>query len=131
MKFFDIISNLIPGGFLSEREASALSALDPQKFYVENVRSILNVSSSYALKVCETAVRQGLFEKRIEVYCPDGAVVASAKTEKDLPPIVRCWKEENGLHEEVEIPTASLRKEKFYRLNEASTQPYSRPACRV
>lgn len=131
MKFFDIISNLISGGFLSAKEAEALTTLDPSKIYIENVRSILNVSSSYALRICETAVRQGLFEKRIEVYCPDGGVVASAKTEKDLPATVRCWKEENGLHEEIEIPTASLRKEKFYRLNEASTQLNSRPTCRV
>jgi len=121
MKFFDTIRNFISEGFLSEKEAEALTTLDPSKIYIENVRSILNVSSSYAMRICETAVRQGLFERRIEVYCPDGGVIASARTETELPATVRCWKEEDGHHEEIDIPTASLRKEKFYRLNEAST----------
>ena len=115
----------MPGASLSGKEAEALSALDPRKIYVENVRSILNVSSSYALRICETAVRQGLFEKMVEVHCPDGAVVASAKTEKDLPSVVRCWKEEDGFHEEVEVATASLHKESFYRLNESPAQSHA------
>jgi hypothetical protein len=112
----------MPGAFLSEKEAEALAALNPDKIYVENVRNILNVSSSHALRICETAVRQGLFETGIEVLCPDGAVVASAKKEEELPERVPCWKEEDGHMEEVNIATSSLDKKKFYRLNESFAQ---------
>src|SRR5437899_474722 len=43
-KLFQIISNVVPAPALSEREALELARLNPDKFYVENVRSILGVS---------------------------------------------------------------------------------------
>lgn len=98
-----------------------LSRLNPDKIYPENVRSILGVSHGIAVGICETAVRQGLFQTGIEVLCPDGTVAAIAKTEKELPKIVRCWMEQGGFPEEVDLPTDTLEKHKFYRLNENST----------
>jgi len=97
-----------------------LSRLNPDKFYIENVRSILGVSHVAAVQICEAAVRQGLFERRVEVVCPDGAVAASADTEANLPETVRCWHEEEGLLEPEELPTKQLEKTTFYRLNDKS-----------
>lgn len=88
---------------------------------MENVRSLLGVSYNTAVDLCEAAVRQGFFSRNIEVMCPDGAVAASAATEAQLPPTVRCWIREDGHLEEVELPTRSLDKIVSYRLNESSS----------
>lgn len=127
-KLFQIIERVAPPG-LSGREAELLARLDPEKFYVENVRSILGVSYASAVRICETAVRQGLFERRVEVKCPDGAVAASANSEARLPKTVRCWTAEEGALEPMELPTKDLEKSTFYRLNDSSDSvSYSQPA---
>jgi hypothetical protein len=126
---FQIISRIVPVTRLSEKEAELLSRLNPDKFYVENVRSILDVSYTNAVRICETAVRQGLFERRVEVKCPDGAVAASADIEANLPETVRCWIQEGGHLEPTELPTRDLEKAIFYRLNDSSTSiSYSQTA---
>ena len=111
-RLFRRIASLIFGEGLPEKQAAALARLNPEKIYVENVRSVLDISAWRAKQICETAVRQGVFEKRIEVLCPDGVVATSAPSEEQLPPKVICW--EN--YEEVEVPTQQLRKNVFYRL---------------
>ena len=112
--FFDTISNFVPG--VPRGTDAAISRLNPDKIYLENVRSALGVSSQRALDICEAAVRQGLFQRGVEVACPDGAIAASADTESGLPAHVRCWMEDEGHLEEVEIQTDTLPKIAFYRL---------------
>jgi hypothetical protein len=113
-KFFDSISKMVPGDPLSGR-VEAIAKLNPDKIYVENVRSALGVSTGKAQQICETAVRQGVFDRYVEVLCPDGAVAACAKVESQLPAKVSCWTEREGELEEVEIPTNALAKTTFYR----------------
>jgi hypothetical protein len=127
-RFFEVISNLLPErAFVGDLEA--LSRLNPNKIYVENVRSTFGISTRRAERYCETAVRQGLFSKFIEVRCPSGEVAAWATSENTLPDTVRCWKEENGDYEEAYVPTRDLPKSFFYRLNDAaSTNSYASPS---
>ena len=115
----------VPG--LSEKEAKLLSTLNPEKFYIENVRSIMDISYASALRICEAAVRQGLFIRGVEVKCPDGAVAAAADKETELPEIVRCWHLEDGHYEPEELATRDLEKSTFYRLN-ATSEPYKKSA---
>lgn len=119
-KFLETISRIIPGDMLSGKE-EAIARLNPDKFYVENVRSVLGVSNHKAVQICESAVRQGLFRRGIEVLCPDGSIAASADAEAGLPSTVHCWSDEGAHPEEVELPTSSLPKIAFYRLNDEST----------
>lgn len=129
-KLFQIISRVVPAsGALSEKESKLLVALNPKKFYVENVRSLLGVSYKSALQICETAVHQGMFERAVEVRCPDGSVAATAETEEELPREVRCWKNIDGFPEPEMMSSTSLEKVFFYRLNEsAGSAPISRSA---
>jgi hypothetical protein len=127
-KFFDTISRLFPGDPYSGKE-EAIARLNPDKIYLENVRSVLGVSTARAARFCEIAVRQGLFRRGVEVVCPDGAVAASAETEADLPKTVRCWAEDKGNLEELEIETNSLPKITFYRLNDKSASRLFGPAA--
>jgi hypothetical protein len=117
-KLFQTISGVLPAFSLSDKEAKELARLNPDKFYVENVRSILGISHASAVRICETAVRQGLFDRRIEVVCPDGAVAASADIEANLPETVRCWRQEDGHYEVEEMVTANLQKTTFYCLHD-------------
>lgn len=127
-KLFQAISRIIPAPNLSPEQAEILSRLNPDKFYAENVRAILGVSDASAVRICEAAVRQGVFERRVEVICPDGAVATSAATEEELPTTVRCWQREGGFLEPEELPTASLIKSTFYRLHERDSVPFGQTA---
>jgi hypothetical protein len=129
-KLFQIISKITPPSQgLSEKQAELLSRLNPDKIYVENVRSILGVSYKSALNICETAVRQGVFQKGVEVKCPDGSVAVTAPSRDQLPPEVRCWKQEDGHPEPEMLSTADLETTIFYRLNdEAGSEPYGKTA---
>ena len=127
-RFFEAISNLLPERtFVGDPQA--LTKLDPNKIYIENVRSVFQISFRSAERYCEAAVRQGIFSKFVEVHCPDGAVAASSEFEKSLPEIVRCWKEQNGDYEELWIPTRDLSKTVFYRLNDEAASTRSHPSA--
>jgi hypothetical protein len=98
----------------------SLSRLDTGRFYVENVRSVLGVSHGAAQRICDTAVRQGLFERVIGIERPDGSIAATATAEADLPTSVRCAVQVGDFLEEVEYQTSELPKLTFYRLHEES-----------
>jgi hypothetical protein len=100
-----------------------LARLNPDRFYVENVRALLGVSHRTAQRICDTAVRQGAFVQRVGVLCPDKNIGASAETESGLPEYVRCVVEQDGEYEEIELRTDALERITFYQLDdeEAST----------
>ena len=118
-RLLTIIRKLVPAAPVAV-DVKALTQLDPEKIYVENVRSVLDISYKEAEAICETATRQGLFEKGIEVLCPDGSVGAIADTETHLPERVECWFEEEGHLEPREMDTHDLQKVTYYRLNKPS-----------
>ena len=118
-KFLDLISKVVPIDPVAGLEKE-LSHLNPDKIYLENVRSILHVSAQTAFDVLETAVRQGFMRKGIEVRCPDGYVAVTADVDQQLPKSVRCWQEENGETLQVEMPTDKLEHVTFYKLNDKS-----------
>jgi hypothetical protein len=116
-KFLDTISSFVPGS-PSARLAEVIAGLNPDKIYLENVRSALGVSSVKAQRICESAVRRGVFRRGVEVACPDGSAGASAQNESELPKTIRCRQEERGDFDEIEIATDTLPKTVFYRLND-------------
>lgn len=116
-KFFRTISSLVPDRWLAA-DLGALSRLNPDKIYVENVRSVLGTTTARARFICEIAVRQGVFMRRVEVLCPDGSVGASAPIETELPETVHCWLEENGDLREITLATAQLTKTTFYQFHD-------------
>jgi hypothetical protein len=120
--WFEKFLNTIARRFPSKRlPPEVLAKLNPDKIYVENVRSLLDVSYSSAVEILEEGLRKGWLLSGFEVRCPDGTVAAIAETERELPPVVTCTGEEDGHPTEIEIPTNSLKTEKFYRLNDSAT----------
>jgi len=97
---------------------SRLAKLDPDHIELENVRSLLGVSTPAARQICETAVRRGVFRRRVQILCPNNAVALTADESTQLPEAVRCREEIEG-HLEVEyVPVSELRKVHFYCLND-------------
>jgi hypothetical protein len=97
--------------------AKRLSELNPQRINIENVRSIMDVSTARARLICETAVRRGILRRQVLVLCPDDAVAASAPSKERLPPKVRCKIEVDGNWEEETLPTSDLRTMEVFSLN--------------
>jgi hypothetical protein len=117
-RFFNSMTQWLPHSVLSLDEARKLSELDPQKIYIENVRSLLGVSYDRAHKICEAAVRQGFFTRGIEVLCPNGDVAVAVEGDAPLPATVLCWEQADDGPEQIERPTSGLRKLPYYKLNE-------------
>ena len=98
-------------------DLKALSRLNPDRFQIENVRSLLGVSAPAAIRICETAVRQGVFLRKFDVLCPDGSIAASGADPEQLPKVVSCWHEDDDGHlAEEALPTSQLRTVVSYRL---------------
>jgi len=112
-RFFKIISDRLVA---TPARLKAFSALDTQHIYVENVRALLGTNTWIARQICETAVRQGLFVKRIQVLCPDGAVAVTVTDEKVVPDEVQCWREIDGELEPFAERTERLDRLEFYQL---------------
>jgi hypothetical protein len=109
-RFWNRISDALPSG-MPPQAAAQLAALNPERISLENVRSILGVSTARARLVCETAVRRGVFIKRLQVLCPDGSVAATADTEADVPATVRCWGDDGDFDV---VSTETLRRLEVY-----------------
>ncbi len=114
-RFLDAISNWLPTRKRPDLDA-AIAALNPEKIYVENVRSALGVSTADAVDLCEAAVRQGLFERHIEVISPDGKVAVAAKSEAEIPATVSYWREADDEIDQIVVPTSGLPKLLSYSL---------------
>lgn len=54
-----------------QKKAKIIENTDPDRIYIENIRSFFNVSVRFAKFLCETAVKRGYFEKKIAVECPN------------------------------------------------------------
>ena len=118
-KFLNIMSNfLLPNSSLNLIDN--LSRLNPDKFYIENVRSILDVPYNKAKSICEEAVRQGVIKEHIEILCPDGTVAISVDDLVKIPKTVPCWEEVDGDYDEKEYETSTLEKQIYYRISRVS-----------
>src|SRR5882724_5086868 len=69
IKFFSIIDRS-PVGSLVRRQRKIIEKTDPERIYVENVRAFFGLPYTAAYMMCEAAVREGVFEKRIGLPCP-------------------------------------------------------------
>jgi hypothetical protein len=68
-----------------------LSQIDPERIYVENIRSFYNLPVRVARFLCEMAVKQHFFEKRYGVMCPTcKRIVSTYETESEIPVKVLC-----------------------------------------
>jgi len=118
-KFFQIIDKSFIGRFIDKR-LDVICATNPDRIYVENIRSFYNLNTSTAKTLCEMAVKENLFKKRIGVECPDcGKLITHYNSEKEIPEKIvcdNCLMLENDKHE---FKKSEISKIEFYQLNKA------------
>lgn len=100
---------------LSQR-AKRLRQLNPEKFYVENVRVLMNTSTQAARDLCEMGVEKGVFDRHVEAIDPlTNRTVAVAPSEDELAPEVLI---EPGIHNQDDeaqmVPVSSLKQRTYY-----------------
>ena len=97
-----------------------LRNLNPDKFYVENVRVVMDTSTHAARTLCERGVQEGLFDKHVEALDPiTGQTIATANSEGELELEIII---EPGLDNEDDeprkIPASSLQKLTYYSMHQ-------------
>ena len=68
-----------------------VESTDPDRIYIENVRSFFGLPTRIAALLCRLAVRDGVFMQRAGVLCPnDGRIIASYNTLHEIPEQITC-----------------------------------------
>jgi hypothetical protein len=103
-------------GFL-EKRAQLIRSTDPERIYVENVRSFFNITTALAKGFCEMAVKERLFRKRIGLECPTcKRLVLTLGAEEKLPVLIRCEQCEAHEEERFEFRSEEMRQIVFYQI---------------
>jgi hypothetical protein len=99
-----------------------ISKLEPERIYVENVRSITKLPTFLAKGLCEMAVSDGYFTKHIGVICPNEnckRIVKVIDFDEEVPSKLCCEVcEAEGL--DYEFNSSQCETVLFYRLEEAT-----------
>src|ERR1044071_10433899 len=84
-KFSNIIDRTPIGAAIDYRR-KLIEQTDPQRIYVENIRSFFHIPHGLAKWLCEVAVKEGAFEKRIGFLCPNcQALIGHIKPSESAP----------------------------------------------
>jgi len=92
MRLLEIIDSTFIGKLIT-RKQELMDRTDPDRIYVENIRSFFNIPTSVARFLCELAARQGLFRKKIGVLCENeecGRIILTVDDPGAIPSIVEC-----------------------------------------
>ena len=104
-------------GFL-EKRAQLIRGTDPERIYVENIRSFFNITTTLAKAFCEMAVKERLFRKRIGLECPTcKRLVLTVGLDEELPAVIRCEQCEANEEERYEFRIEEVRQIVFYQIN--------------
>ncbi len=96
-----------------------IEGTDPNRIYIENIRSFYNIPFSFAKFFCELAVRENVFKRRIAVNCPEcGRVIMHVSTKVEIPDTVKCDTCELLEKNKFEFHTTDKDWTLFYQLND-------------
>lgn len=116
VRFFDSVDKTFIGR-LVERKAEQIRETDPDRIYVENVRSFFGMTTRLARTLCELAVKEGVFERRVAAICPnDARVITTYPSQKEIPERLKCLTCELNEAERYEFDAAELKFETYYKL---------------
>lgn len=104
-------------GKLVSRKQEIIEKTNPDRIYVENVRSFFNLSFRFAQVLCELAVRKGLFRKRVGVTCPNcERIMVSSDSDKILNGDINCEVCEMNEEDRHIFNVRDLKKINYYQL---------------
>lgn len=92
--WYERLLNVIDSSWIGaavDRRMELMRKTDPEHIYVENIRSFFNVTYGIAKFFCESAVRQGVFNRRIGYMCPnDNRIIMYAAPGEEISDTVVC-----------------------------------------
>jgi len=119
-KLFQIIDKSFVGNFV-EKRLDLIKNTDPERIYVENIRSFYNLTTPIAKTFCEMAVRENLFKKRIGIECPNcDKLISHYSNGKEIPEKISCDNCQLLEREKYEYDKDEINELIFYQLNKAS-----------
>jgi hypothetical protein len=119
MKFFQIIDNSFIGRFVDKR-FDLIASTDPERIYVENIRSFYSLTTPIAKTFCEMAVKEHLFNKHFGIECPNEncqRIIASYTRVDDLPETITCEHCQLLENDKYQFDTNEYNVTEFYKLN--------------
>jgi hypothetical protein len=103
-----------------QKYLNIIKDVDAEKIYVENVRSIYNIPRLEARLLCEMAVTDNIFIKKIGLICPapscHSRIIAEYNSYADIPEEITCHICEAEDVEPYTYKTSGLKKIEFYQL---------------
>lgn len=119
-KFFQIIDKSFVGRFVDKRVA-IVGLTDPDRIYVENIRSFYGLTTPIAKIICDMAVKENLFKKRIGLECPIcGRLIEHYQNQNEIPNSVNCETCELLENEKHDFLKSELKETVFYQLNKSA-----------
>lgn len=83
-RLLKIIDDSFIGDIISNKK-EIMDRTDPDRIYIENIRSFFNTTFSIAKLLCEMAVKEKMFRKKIGVQCPNcGRIIKSFENENNI-----------------------------------------------
>jgi len=76
-----------------KNKAEIIKNTDPDRIYIENVRSFFNIPTKLAKFLCDVAVRQNLFIKKIAIECINHdckRIIQTFNVDEKLPEEINC-----------------------------------------
>lgn len=90
--FLNIIDHSFVGRFF-DRKLDVIRKTNPNRIYVENIRSFYHIPKKLAKFVCEVAVSEGVFRKKYGLICPNDdceRIVLSFDSRDEIPEYFEC-----------------------------------------
>lgn len=119
LQFFQKIDGSAVGKFI-DRKLNVLNSLNPDRIYVEIIRSFYNMPFRLARFFCEMAVKENLFFKKIGVICPNDdceRIIMSVDSHNEIPEHIHCDNCELLERERFEFTRDEIKTVEFYQLN--------------
>lgn len=117
-KLFSLIDKTRVGKIVADKQA-IIEKTDPQRIYVENIRSFLHLPFSVAQFLCEMAVKERLFKKKVGVECPNcGRLIKTYSRINEIEQKVHCEQCELKEENKYVFESKDMKKVTFYQLVE-------------
>ncbi|TKC65173.1 hypothetical protein FBD94_01035 [Pedobacter hiemivivus] len=118
MRLLQIIDKSFLGKFIAKKQ-ELIAATDPNRIYVENIRSFFNIPNRLAKLFCNLAVREGVFREKIGIICYNKdceRIILSVDNLDQMPSVITCQSCQLREESEYDFNTASLSTIIFYQI---------------
>jgi len=103
---------------LNKKRAEIIEKTDPDRIYVENVRSFFNIPNRWARFLCKMAVKQGIFRRKYAIECKNDdckRFIEVFDSENAIPEYIECLTCQLDGHTDYSFKTEDLNIVEFYQ----------------